>query len=67
MNEDQRVRLFEHQEPDHECTPYNGGCSMPHYRHNAALPNWLQQWPVYSEARGRANEARDLRDWGGLD
>ena len=64
VNEEQRARLFEHLEPGHECTPYSGGCGMPHYRYNLALPNWLMNWPDYSSARLQAEEARMLRDWG---
>lgn len=64
MNEEQRVRLFELLDPDHECGPYNGGCGTPHYRHNLTLPNWLQNWPDYSAGRQQAEEARLLRDWG---
>ncbi len=66
VNEEQRVRLFEHLEPNHECGPHHGGCGLPHYRHNLTLPNWLENWPDYSPARMQAEQARILRDWGDL-
>ena len=64
MNDELRARLFEQTDPDHECTPYNGGCEMPHYRYNASAPRWLEEWPDYTPARQKADEARERRDWG---
>lgn len=67
VKDELRARLFEQQEPGHECTPYTGGCGMPHYRYNLTLPNWLEQWPNYSEGREQADSARAERDWGAED
>jgi len=64
MNDELRARLADHLDPEHECTPYSGGCGMPHYRHNLQLPNWLENWPDYSEGRLKAEAAREARDWG---
>jgi len=64
VNDELRARLFEHQDPDHECTPFNGGCGVPHYRFNLTLPNWLEQWPDSSDARQQAIELQESRDWG---
>lgn len=64
VNDELRSRLYEHLDPDHECTPYSGACAMPHYRYNAELPNWLEQWPDLSDARQKADELREERDWG---
>lgn len=64
VNDDQRTRLFEHLEPNHECGPYRGGCGMPHFRNNLVMPTWIEQWPDYSPARQQAEEARVMRDWG---
>lgn len=63
MNDELRFRLYELLEPDHECTPYNGGCEMPRYRYNITLPRYLDQWPDYSVARQKLEEVRELRDW----
>ena len=57
-----RERLEAHLAPDHECTPYSGGCHMPHYWYNHTSPRYIEAWPEPSPARVRANEARDLRD-----
>jgi hypothetical protein len=67
VNEELRARLAEHIDPDHECTPYRGGCGTPHYRFNHTVPRWLENWPDYSDGRLQAEEAREIRDWGSLD
>lgn len=64
MNDELRSRLYEHTDPDHECTPYTGSCNMPHYLYNVTAPTWLEQWPEYSDARQLADEVREERDWG---
>ncbi|MFA7248909.1 MAG: hypothetical protein WC273_04690 [Dehalococcoidia bacterium] len=65
MNDRLRQRLQEHLAPGHECTPYVGGCHMPHYWYNHSAPRYLVAWPEPSAARARADEVREERDWGG--
>ncbi len=64
MNDELLARLYENLDPDHECTPYKGGCSMPHYRYNLTSPTWLENWPDFSPAREKAEQGRAMRDWG---
>lgn len=65
MNETQRERLRFQIAPDHECSPYLGGCRLPHYWHNHSSPRYLVAWPVRSVARRHADDVREARDWGG--
>lgn len=37
--------------PQHECTPYAGGCHMPHYWYNHSSPRYLDVWPAPTAAR----------------
>lgn len=64
MNDIQRDRLQQHIAEDHECTPYSGGCHMPHYWFNHTSPRYLVKWPEPTAARAQADEAREERDWG---
>ena len=63
MNDRLRARLEERIAPDHECTPYAGGCHMPHYWYNHSSPRYLVAWPEPTAARARADEAREDREW----
>ncbi|RJQ10768.1 MAG: hypothetical protein C4558_04335 [Dehalococcoidia bacterium] len=62
MNDTLHARLTEHLDPDHECSPHNGGCDMPHYRLNYTLPRYVAQWPEASDALTQLDELRELRD-----
>jgi len=53
--------------PQHECTPYAGGCHMPHYWYNHSSPRYLDVWPAPTAARAQADEVRELRDMRELD
>ena len=63
MSERLRGRIEAHVAPGHECTPYTGGCHMPHYWHNHSVPRYLEQWPEPTAARTLADEIREERDW----
>jgi hypothetical protein len=65
MNDRLRERLQNQVAPDHECTPYTGGCQTPHYWYNHIAPRYMTAWPEPSAARVRADEAREVRDWAG--
>ncbi|TAJ20747.1 MAG: hypothetical protein EPO65_02905 [Dehalococcoidia bacterium] len=62
MNDTLHARLTEHIDPDHECSPHNGGCDMPHYLMNFGLPRYVAQWPEGSEARLKLDDLRELRE-----
>jgi len=64
VNDELLARLYDNLDPDHECTPYKGGCGMPHYRYNLSAPTWLENWPDYSPGREKAEQVRAIRDWG---
>lgn len=64
MNEDLHARLRERLQPGHQCSPYSGACQLPHYINNYTAPNHVVRWPEYSVARQKADELRELRDWG---
>ena len=63
MNDQQRDRLEARIAPDHECTPYNGGCHLPHYWHNHTSPRYQVAWPAPTAARALLDEIREERDW----
>ena len=63
MNDLQRARLEQHVDPDHECTPYDGGCHMPHYWYHRSLPRYVAAWPETSQGRDQADLVREERDW----
>ncbi len=58
-----RERLEARLAPDHECTPYHGGCHMPHYWYNHTSPRYRVAWPQPSAARTHVESARWERDW----
>ncbi|RLT42210.1 MAG: hypothetical protein DWI58_07155 [Chloroflexi bacterium] len=62
MNDILHARLTEHLDPDHECSPHNGGCDMPHYMMNFSLPRYVAQWPEATDARTRLEDLRELRE-----
>ena len=62
MNDRLHTLLTEHLDPEHECSPHNGGCDMPHYMMNFTLPRYIAQWPEASEALETLDEIRELRD-----
>lgn len=62
VNDLLQARLTEQLDPDHECSPENGSCDMPHYRFNYTLPHYVSQWPEASDALTKLDELRELRD-----
>jgi len=64
MNQSQRERLQARIAPDHECSPYLGGCHVPHYWYNHTSPRYLVAWAPPSAARAQAVAVREARDWG---
>ncbi len=62
MNDELHARMTEHVDPDHECSPDNGGCDLPYFRFNYTLPRYVAQWPEASAALTAYDEARELRD-----
>lgn len=64
MNDRLLARLEAQVAPGHVCTPYSGGCHMPHYWFNHTAPRHLEQWPAPSDARAQADRVREERDWG---
>ena len=67
MHQGLQARLEMHLAPGHVCTPYAGGCHMPHYWYNHTPPRYLEQWPVVSTARAHADAVREQRDWGAFE
>ncbi len=61
MNDTLRARLAAHLEAAHDAVD---GDDLPAYQRQYALPRWLDQWPDFSPARQRLEDARQARDWG---
>jgi hypothetical protein len=60
MNAMLQGRLLEHVGP-HECSPYNGGCDLPHFRFNFVLPTYVARWPRESLAARKLEQVREHR------
>lgn len=62
MNDILHARLTEHVDPDHQCSPHNGGCDLPHYIMNSTVARYVSQWPEGSDARSKVADLLELRD-----
>ena len=63
MNQQQHERLRLQIAADHECSPYLGGCHLPHYWYNSTAPRYRALWPAPSAASKQIDDIRLGRDW----